>query len=302
MNIVRVRSVFWLIFFVFYIVSIVSNDSINIDEIAQRVFDEAWEHMPSELQKCKSLKDIKALLKSEEQKCLLQIKNEFNIPDCFWRWFISDIKKKKRRFRRAYAKTRKSVVDHSLISVDKDLYESVIRILKLYKINPYFLDIRYDIQYHEEKTNATAYTWSYDYKGKQYAELSFIPCSKVYDAEWHKILTALHEGMHVWDIHCNQDQFLRFIIPEEEYNISISVKRWKRIHEKICEILPLIKFKNLYYVTLKFEQCINTGINKILDGQIIQWNHSPDDATHPERCDELLPWVLKIEEIIQNKK
>jgi hypothetical protein len=280
--------------------------------IRQQITLAARQNMSPELRACKNLADAEALLRAEEQQCLNFIKDSFNVPDQIWNECLADIQEQVGYCREVYFKTDYPIVDHSLSTIDPKLYNHVTTVLTKYGINPKSINIVYDQKYHDEHPNCEAYSrspslWRTRSKIEELrvlepAQLSITP-SNLINASPNscKAFTPYHEGIHQIEGHYLQNQLvLRFLmsLSKKPHIFShISLKRWYRTQEKIAEIMPLIKFKEPQHVQSIHENCMNTCVNDVRDSKKITWNTTAK-GKHPDACAEMLPWILKIQELM----
>jgi hypothetical protein len=303
-------SLFWHIFVLFFTVQTVSiKPSTPLiepsDELAHQIIAEARRNMPSDVQACKSLKEVEALIRMEESVNLWAIKHAFNIPYERWKQLLADIKTRKYHLQHVYYRKQKPVIDHSLASINQELYANVVSMLKKYHIHPHSVTIQYLKQFHDENPNLLAFAHTQAMYGDIAAGISFRPSSRAGEVGRDlMILVPLHECMHLWDIHTIQVRMLKTLvlnghISDDDFSKHTSVKEWRKTLEKICDLLPLIKFKEPKFIELYLQYCIEVGKSTIVFNGQICWNQPDDDATHPNPCGELLPWVLKIHDLMK---
>jgi hypothetical protein len=277
----------------------------------QQILISARRNMPPELQACKSLADAEALLRKEEEQCLEAIKEAFNVPDQAWNECRAEIGAQIRYCRDVYFKTPYAERDHSLSVLNPALFVRITETLKMYGINPDSVNIVYDQKYHNKNPDHPAYSRdprlervtdeTEKFKVRKYAKLSFYPSIS---SSYHQEFAPFHEGMHLFEGHGLQTRLIpRVLSSHNKNNLSIfshqSLKKWDQVQEKISEIVPLIQFKNKRHVQLVYQKCMETCMNNVHNGKKITWNKTINaDATHPDRCAEMLPWILKIQELM----
>ena len=264
---------------------------------------EMREHMPFDLLMCNTLKDVENLLRKEERECLQEIQIKFKVPEEKWRDFLRDIERKKKKFRNDFFKKKKPVVYHTLCSVDRELYQSVIKSLEMYGINSNSIDIIFDEEFHEKNKSVSAYAFtSYSSEYGEYAKISFKPCHLVekWEMSMQKKHVPFHEAMHLWEIHPIQTAMLKRLLldlgyMEEDIENNYAYKKWNRFHEKMCELLPSVQFKDIKLVRCMFSYCLTVAMNV---EQKIEWNEWSIDETHPRTCEELFCWYYTIYDIM----
>jgi hypothetical protein len=276
------------------------------------VVEEARRNMPPELKACKSLDDTKVLLQQEERRLFNAIKYEFKASDEIWDDLSKNIETKKEHFRNVVLKTPHPQSDHSLSAIDPELFQCAVRALQNLGINKDAISIVYDKRLHDVKSDWSA-TIVYDENGDIPSKLSLVPNNQLpnvkFIIEEHKEVDPYHEATHIIEIHNIQDDLLQktleslpyYNIITRDMNSYQSVKKWLRMQEKIADLMPLIQFKNPNHVQLMYQRCMCDCNNKINAGEKIEWNQTEGSATHPSACAEILPWILKIHELMQKE-
>jgi hypothetical protein len=280
----------------------------------RRIISAAQQNMSPELQACKSFDDLEALLRKKEKQCLDAIKESFNVPDRAWNKCLTEIQEQLQYCREIYFKSTQPNVNHDFSKVDPKFYQYVRHVLTTkYGTNPDSLNIIYDQKYHDKGSGCEGYTRSPELRKKAsepkkfevrtLAQMSFLPrnCPTA-SSEDYREFTVYHEGVHYFEGHGLQKSLVHktLMLSSEHYredSSHVSLKNWHRMQEKIADISPIIKFKNPQHVKTLHNTCMNSCKRKIYDGQNITWNESPADATHPDECSEVLPWIVRIQEL-----
>jgi hypothetical protein len=280
----------------------------------KRIIFAAQQNMSPELQACKNFDDLEALLRKEEKQCLDDIKESFNVPDQAWNKCLAEIQEQLQYCREVYFKSTYPNVNHDFSKADPKFYQYVRHVLTTqYGINPGSLHIVYDQNYHDKHQKAEAHTRSPEFqqitsvpKGfevRTLAQMSFLPrnCPKA-SSEDYREFVPYHEGVHLFEGHELQERLVHKTLMSSskhyrEVSSHVSLKKWHKMQEKIADISPLIKFKNPEHVKILYNICMHSCKCKIDNGQNITWNESPVDATHPDWCAEILPWILKMQEL-----
>jgi hypothetical protein len=272
----------------------------------------ARRNMPPELQACKNLEEAKALLLKEEQEHLTKIKKKFNISDEEWATFLAELELKKEDYRATHFNASYPV-DHSLAEIDPNLFKQVVNTLKMYGINPGSVDIVYDKDWHDNNLDFPACSDGHTFQEKgNAARISCVPektFTTLETQEEYTILAPFHEAMHIFKLHnLQRHEILLELMHASGYKMDLdihadrTIKNWERMQENIAYILPLLKFKNPEHVQLMYRESMRDCTHKIHKGEKIHWNTSPDHATHPAPCDVLLPWVIKIHELMRSEQ
>jgi hypothetical protein len=273
------------------LIRVISSKSANHERIKR----DARRNMPSKLRATLTRKDIKDLLRAEEEACLLAIKNEFKISDELWkerRTTINDFKKRNQNI--DYKKSNPDK-DHSLQPLDPESFKRITEALEAYGINPNAIHILYD-----EKSNDNASACNYPS-----LRIHFTPKDnqkiqrKAHSyQQYYKLHGPAHEATHLAEIHGTQQGIiLQYLNQDGHENAYIKQqqcwKNWTRTHEKIADLMPLL----LPQPIGSLEALLMSGIDACLRKQTpITWNQSHPDATHPDPCAELLPWALSIKD------
>ncbi|HEV2917326.1 MAG TPA: hypothetical protein VGW78_06310 [Candidatus Babeliales bacterium] len=269
----------------------------------KQIIARAKENMPAELKTCKNLAEVKKLLRQEEATCYKEIQNAFNIPDNMWHLMMQGKKAHKKYTRKILLQKEYPSIDHSLAEIDPDQYQYLVQILTLYGINSNAVNITYNKE-ELEKYNHPAHAAQNNYFNNGPAEISCHPLDKAkatYKAEL--IARSIHEAMHLFDSHHYMiillGEAMVDYISTEQFQESKQYKDLRIMHEKIADIMPLLKFQNKEHIQALFTDAMNSCLNKVYDKKGIRWDPScTDDGIHPCRCDVILPWVLKIMELL----
>ncbi|HEV2917236.1 MAG TPA: hypothetical protein VGW78_05860 [Candidatus Babeliales bacterium] len=270
----------------------------NLNRRTKDTIKKTRQNMPKKLKACKTLTQVEALLREEEKEALEAIKQAFNISNKWWKEYIDEVNRSKHFFRSKYFKQSRHVYNHSLRNTDSTLYKQIVTVLKRYGINPYAIDIVYDKQFHEKHPNCPAYTvvaYTETKNDAIEATLSFFPEPKKSLLYTHCCTIApLHECMHLWEVHSIQIQRLLSLLihlghisldlAEDQFYKHPMIMKWQKKLEKIADLLPLLKFKDHVHIKTMYEE--------LLCGEICYGSE-----IHPDN-NELLPWVLKIKEIM----
>jgi hypothetical protein len=276
--------------------------------IAASITASARKNMQPDLQACKSLEDIENLLRKEENKCLNDIKEKLDVPDLLWDECLAQIQKYKEYCLNTYFKQPNPNKDHSLANVDPELYKKVVHDAKMYGINPDSINIVYDKKRQDENPSCIAFSTGPNFYEDTFiayrpAQISFIPLNLCASKEDQYEHTPLHEITHQIELHSIQVNLICRTLNKILLSIDFNekgklIKALDRNHEKYADLGPIIKFKNSKQVRVLRKIYIDNCISKIQNGEKFTWNQSPEDATRPDACAEMLPWILKIEDIM----
>jgi hypothetical protein len=282
----------------------------------EHIIASARQNMPPELQACKSLTDAELLLRKEEKQCLTAIKDAFNVPDQAWNECNAEIKAQMQYCRDIYFKTSRPEIDHSLSTLDPELFKRITQAMKIYGINPDSINIIYDQQWHAEHPGCPAYSRNpaiertiskaRELEVCKAAQISFIPSSLITSSSGnHTEFTPFHEAFHLIDGHGLQEDVVRKTLIKssaaqyQKERLHPSLREWGRSQEKIAEIMPLIQLKNPRHVQVLYKKYLNSCMCDVYNGNKIIWNKTIDaDAIHPDVCAVMLPWILKIQELM----
>ncbi|HEV2916731.1 MAG TPA: hypothetical protein VGW78_03210 [Candidatus Babeliales bacterium] len=283
----------------------------------KRIVASAYKNMPSKLQKCESLIDVEQLLREEENECLKKIKDYFDIPDNAWEKCQNKIRIYMHYCHEVYFKSSYPCIDHSFSKYDIQFFQYITKVLTMYGINPNAVNIVYDQEEHtkisacSQNPNIQKNFYTKELEVKDKAQISFVPpkllnASNSYTYRYTQF-TPFHEGMHLFEGHVIKSKLIKQTIikssnKRSEIRTHQSLKEYERMQEKIAEIMPLLMFKNPHHIETLYNFSIKECLYKAHNGQKIVWNSSPANATHPDHCSELLPWILKIKDLMEKEQ
>jgi hypothetical protein len=263
--------------------------------------------MKSDLQACKSLEDIENLLRKEENKCLNDIKEKLNVPDLLWDECLAQMQKYKEYCLNTYFKQPNPNKDHSLANVDPELYKKVVHDAKMYGINPDSINIKALDEENPNNANATAIGPSFfenTFDIYESAQISIVPCNLSSTSKEHIYeYTPLHEITHLVEIHNTREILINRTLSKYSSNNDVTesiqvMNSLSRNQEKFASFAPLIKFKKPKHAQMLYDEYMDDCMHKIQMDEKIIWNKSPADANYPDTCAEMLPWILKIQDIM----
>ncbi len=278
-------------------------------EEEKQIFHQARQNARSQLARCKNTTCVEQLLYAEEDDVFDALLFENNIK-----------RAERERFKRTWMdekkETQKILSDHSINRKDslgvyhdeEQLGETLIRLTKealvQNNINPNMVTIGTDKELFTENTTkhsaligrATVFVGE---ESQKFHSARILLNTESTDCDAHLIA---HEVTHIKELHGFKGCRLN-----KTFNIqpdTLDAKNWNRSTEKQAELFPLIRSKDkkvteqLTQQLLKkiMPQCISMARSGILNSM---WHESYALDTHPG-CSELLPYILKIEEL--NKK
>lgn len=275
-------------------------------EEEKQIFHQARQNTKSQLARCKNTKCIEQLLYAEEDDAFDALLFENNIK-----------RAERERFKRTWLdekkETQKILSDHSINIKDslgvyhdeKQLGETLIRLTKetlvQNDINPDMVTIGTDKELFTENSaligRADILAW--EKTQKFHSARILLNTKSTHECDAHLIA---HEVTHIKELH----GFKRYKL-KQAFNIkpnTLDAKRWNRSTEKQAELFPLIRSKDKNVTEQLTQQllkqimpgCVSMARSGMLNSM---WHESYALDTHPG-CSELLPYILKIEEL--NKK
>jgi hypothetical protein len=274
----------------------------------------AWQHMSPELRSCTTFADINNLLNKEEHVLLKAVKHSFALSDIVWNKRLDQIARRKQYLHDVYYKQPSGTINHELATIDPVLFKEIIQACEEQGINPECVDILYNKEWHAEYSKAHALAQSPILLSNpilviQRARISMLPLNSptIFNKNRHRIHVTRHEIEHLAVGHGAQTSEIRTMLITEGYNQNSiesnqAWKDWRRIQEKQAELIPLLKFKNEEHVDVAWNYSIDYCHEKLQKGKKINWNRSSPNATHPSPCAELLPYMEKILELMQQEK
>jgi hypothetical protein len=262
---------------------------------------DARDNTPAKLKSALTYQEIRDLLRAEEEACFFAIKNEFKVSDALAKECIETIHAAKKRRLSVDYKNANPDKNHSLQILDSESFKRIIEALEAYEINPDAIDIVYDEQ-------NEAYAGIQVGSGKLYIHFTPIDDPKIKKAsyfyqQYYGLHVPAHEVTHIIEFHAIQQQILLYYLMESGYDITFikqqqSWKNWTRMQEKIADLMPLLLSKKIGSLEALLLLSFDSFLRKKM---AITWNQSDPDDTHPDACAELLPYLLRIQELSVKK-
>jgi hypothetical protein len=289
------------------------------DEMRQHFLQEARSNMPEEVRQCTSLEDMEAMLRQEEEDSIENIKETYSIPDDVWEEYMDLCTTTRDYIKNEYLTTPRPERKHSLEKEDPVYYRHVCEVFKKSGIHPDAVTILYrpprgtatasagspeiDIDKTTEskittKKEAVAYFCSLRDINPSNIPMQVTPRHNLYFAPYHEAihLTEAHSVVFGLMRDCNRKfgNNHPFDYTEEKFLLA-------RSQEKIAELLPLIQQKNIILVNQRIKNALSTCMKHAKQGRPIPWNERLSDDVHPDFCTELLPYLIKIKDLVQKK-
>jgi hypothetical protein len=284
--------------FIFYpLYPLMSRILTDRQKLKQQCIKEAQQHMPKELKQCESLENIEKLLRNKERELWEESLRHDGYFEEDIHEFIKHIYDARAYVKNVYAKTPRKNVDHSLQKHDRPLYEHICHIFEEMEINPKAVDMvienRFEVSMNVEGPllyknednsfvigkNATLFVTE-GYRNKKHIT------SQIKKGELDYFV-PYHEGTHIIEADEEIGDLFRG-------NVEIHI-----FQEQNAQLLPLLKTRDIDLVNTNINSALDKCLKHHQNGFRLRWNkHMDDYDARPDECTQMLPYYLKIRDIM----
>jgi hypothetical protein len=270
------------------------------EKLKKQCIQEARKHMPEDLKACKTIDDIETLLRKKEKESWLKGHINGEIEDEQFKDFVKDIADFRNYVQSVYLKTPRPDVDHSFKQHDPIMYDHICTVFKEMEIHPESIDIiQADSDEVDFSMRVVGPSITRTPEGSilvSECPIVFVSCldrdsyaKKLKSIEKHEFnyFTPYHESIHILNIH--------YTVVGYFVSSDTSI-----IQEGDAELLPLLKTKDIDLVLTQMQRSFDAYADHIKNKRIIKWNRGMEnnDRIHPDQCTQLLPYYLKIHDIL----
>ena len=299
----------------------ISMQGMKPDEMRQHFLQEACSNMPEEVRQCTSLEDMEAMLRQEEEDSIENIKETYSIPDDVWEEYMDLCTTTRDYIKNEYLTTPRPDRKHSLADVDPSWYEHICESFRKSGIHPDAVDILHvpaRSRVKEKSPLGRAGSPCIDVDAsiesiviKKEAETFFCSLQDFYSSNVpikmaygdFTYFVPYHEAIHLTEAHFTISTLMHECICKSNSNCSLIWFPLARFHEKMAALLPLIQQKDPALIDGQIKKALQYCMDHARWRRPMTWNKTHNiKERHPDNCTELLPYLLKIKDLIQKEK